>query len=94
MRVGSRAPSGGALGKVAVAGCLLAGAGGCGRSLDMASAYDADRAPLTVPYTGVREEVRLYPDYGPIDGTILREGSDAAGAKPSADGAKKKGKSP
>lgn len=39
----------------------------------MASAYDAERPALTIPYTGVREEARQYPDYGAISGSILVE---------------------
>ncbi|MEP7125690.1 MAG: hypothetical protein ABJE95_32470 [Byssovorax sp.] len=47
---------------------------GCGASVDMASGGSASRATMTVPYTNVREEVRLYPDYGPIGASILVEG--------------------
>ena len=52
-------------GTFAAIGLMLAG---CGASVDMASASanGAQRATMTVPYTNVREEVRLYPDYGPI----------------------------
>lgn len=39
----------------------------------MATAYDATRPALTIPYTGVREELRQYPDYGSIGGSILVE---------------------
>lgn len=44
---------------------------GCGASVDMGSGGDTARATMTVPYTNVREEVRLYPDYGPIGASIL-----------------------
>jgi hypothetical protein len=37
----------------------------------MASALDGDRPALTIPYTGVREELRQYPDYGSIGASIL-----------------------
>ncbi|MFO0762878.1 MAG: hypothetical protein U0359_40960 [Byssovorax sp.] len=47
------------------------GALGCHPALDMATAYDAARPALTIPYTGVREELRQYPDYGSIGGSIL-----------------------
>ncbi|MEO7590651.1 MAG: hypothetical protein ABI134_05530 [Byssovorax sp.] len=49
---------------------------GCGASVDMASAAGVQRVTMTVPYTNVRGEVRLYPDYGPIGASILAE-SDA-----------------
>jgi len=44
---------------------------GCQAGLNMATAIDADRPALTIPYTGVREELRQYPDYGSIGGSIL-----------------------
>ncbi len=47
------------------------GLGGCVRSLDMAKAYDNERAATTIPYTGVREETRQYPDYSAINADIL-----------------------
>jgi hypothetical protein len=50
---------------------FAAALGGCGASVDMASGGSAARATMTVPYTNVREEVRLYPDYGPIGASIL-----------------------
>jgi hypothetical protein len=58
---------------VAVAAATtMAALGGCGASIDMAaSASGPQRATMTVPYTDVREEVRLYPDYGPIGASIL-----------------------
>lgn len=59
------------------------GSQGCARQLDMSRAYDARKPAMTVAYTAVREETRLYPDYGPIDRGILVED------KPS-----KKGKAP
>jgi hypothetical protein len=54
-----------------VLAALAASAAGCGAAVDMASAATAPRATMTVPYTNVREEVRLYPDYGPIGASIL-----------------------
>ena len=65
---------------------------GCGASVDMASASanGAQRATMTVPYTNVREEVRLYPDYGPIGASILVAGDAAKDEKRPA--AAKKGK--
>lgn len=50
---------------------------GCGASVDMASGGASSRATMTVPYTNVREEVRLYPDYGPIGASILASGGAA-----------------
>ena len=75
----------------AIAALALALAG-CGASVDMApsSATGAQRATMTVPYTNVREEVRLYPDYGPISASILVEGDTASVEKRPA--APKKGK--
>ena len=54
---------------------------GCGSSLDMASAYDAKREATTIPYTAVGEANRLYPDYSPIDGSILGGGEPSPSAK-------------
>jgi hypothetical protein len=62
---------------------------GCGASVDMAAA-GAERATMTVPYTNVRAEVRLYPDYGPIGASILDEGDAPQDEKRPA--ASKKGK--
>jgi hypothetical protein len=65
-----------------VAGAALAG---CGASVDMASGGGTSRATMTVPYTNVREEVRLYPDYGPIGASILVEdGAAKDDARPAA----------
>jgi len=47
---------------------------GCAASVDMVAAAGAERATMTVPYANVREEVRLYPDYGPIGASILVDG--------------------
>ncbi len=54
---------------------LAASSAGCARPLNMSRAYHADRPALTVPYTAVREETRLYPDYNPIGASILTEGA-------------------
>lgn len=71
----------------ALAALLVAG---CGASVDMASAAGAARATMTVPYTNVRGEVRLYPDYGPIGASILVEGEPSSDEKRPA--SSKKGK--
>ena len=66
---------------VAAAAVIALALAGCGASVDMASASatGARRATMTVPYTNVREEVRLYPDYGPIGASILVAGDAAKG---------------
>ena len=71
---------------------IAAALAGCGASVDMtsASAIGPQRATMTVPYTNVREEVRLYPDYGPIGASILGSGDGAKDDKRPAAG--KKGK--
>lgn len=58
------------------------GATGCATSLDMASAFDAARPATTIPYTGVRGSARRFPDYSPIDRSILVTG----GTKPKGSG--------
>lgn len=59
---------------------------GCARQIDLAKVPTPDTPALTIPYTGVREETRLYPDYGPIGASIL---TDEPVGKPT-----KKGKAP
>jgi hypothetical protein len=72
MRVGPSENVGTRRVALAVAASATMALGGCGASIDMAaSASGAQRATMTVPYTDVREEVRLYPDYGPIGASIL-----------------------
>ena len=71
-------------------GVLAALLVGCGASVDMASGGDPARATMTVPYTNVREEVRLYPDYGPIGASILA--ADGAAKDDKRPAAPKKGK--
>lgn len=84
-----RAPRGGDPAALAAIALALTG---CGASVDMApsSTTGALRATMTVPYTNVREEVRLYPDYGPISASILVEGDATSDEKRPA--APKKGK--
>lgn len=60
------------LGPVAALGLL-----GCQKTIDMASVQDPSWAATTIPYTGVREATRQFPDYSSIDASIL----DAAGGK-------------
>ena len=75
----------------AAAGAMVAAAlAGCGASVDMASGGASSRATMTVPYTNVREEVRLYPDYGPIGASILA--SDGAANDDKRPAASRKGK--
>ena len=57
---------------------------GCAASVDMAAA-NAGRATMTVPHGSAREEVRLYPDYGPIGASILvDEGAPSDEKRPAA----------
>jgi hypothetical protein len=74
----------------AAAAIVAAALAGCGASVDMASGGASSRATMTVPYTNVREEVRLYPDYGPIGASILVDSGAANDDKRPA--ASKKGK--
>lgn len=57
-----------------VALVLLAG---CQSELDMGKAFDERRAATTIPYAGVGEAHRKFPDYSPIRAPILA----APGAK-------------
>ena len=52
---------------------------GCAHRIDMAGAKE----PIAISYTVVREESRLYPDYGTIGASIL---TDDASAKPAKKG--------
>lgn len=54
---------------------------GCARRVDMSSVRGPGQAALTIPYTGVREESRLYPDYGTISASILTEEASPKGGK-------------
>lgn len=71
MRAGPSEIAGGRAFAGAAIAIFAAGLVGCGASVDMTSAGGSSRATMTVPYTNVREEVRLYPDYGPIGASIL-----------------------
>ena len=58
---------------------------GCQAELDMAKAFDERRAATTIPYAGVGEAHRRFPDYSPIRAEILKSppaGSPAAGETP------------
>lgn len=52
-------------------------AGGCQSELEMGKAFDERRAATTIPYAGVGEAHRQFPDYSPIRAQILA----APGAK-------------
>jgi len=59
---------------------------GCQSELDMAKAFDERRAATTIPYAGVGEAERRFPDYSPIQAKILESppaGSPAGGTPPS-----------
>lgn len=61
-------------GQMAVIVSFFAGAlAGCARRVDMSKVNGPDQPALTIPYTGVREESRQFPDYGPIGAGILTE---------------------
>lgn len=87
--VGARALPGPAT-QLAFAALAALSIAGCGASVDMASAAGAARATMTVPYTNVREEVRLYPDYGPIGASILVEDGASSDEKRPASSKKRK----
>jgi hypothetical protein len=76
----------------ALAGIAALATSACAGRLDMARAYDAERPAATIPYTGVREETRLYPDYGAINASILTEPGDTK--RPPGRPAPKGGKAP
>lgn len=52
---------------------------GCGRSVNMATAQSPTWNATTIPYAGVREEIRQYPDYSIINAGVLT--ADTAGAR-------------
>lgn len=57
---------------------------GCGRSVNMATAQSPTWNATTIPYAGVREEIRQYPDYSIINAGVLA--ADATGARKPAAG--------
>lgn len=57
---------------------LLVAASGCVSNVDMATAYDPSRPATTIPYAGVRG-ARQFPDYQPVERSILT-GVDPAAA--------------
>jgi hypothetical protein len=44
---------------------------GCQRTIDIARVQDPAWVATTIPYTGVREPTRQFPDYSSIDASIL-----------------------
>jgi hypothetical protein len=70
--------------RVSLLSTALLGLLGCQRELDMAKDYDDRNAATTIRYTGVREEMRQYPDYSVIRSTILT--SSPSGNKASSQG--------
>jgi hypothetical protein len=50
---------------------VLLGLLGCQRTIDIASVQDPTWVATTIPYTGVREPTRQFPDYSSIDASIL-----------------------
>lgn len=69
-----------ALSRMALAGLVLL-TGGCARRIDVGRVRGPDQAAITIPYTGVREESRLYPDYNTIGAAILTEEPPKPGKK-------------
>jgi hypothetical protein len=63
---------------IAIAVPLLSAA--CQRTVNMASVHGPDQIATTIPYAGVRESTRQFPDYSIIDASIL---SSAAPGKSS-----------
>jgi hypothetical protein len=63
---------------------------GCQRTIDIASVQDPTWVATTIPYTGVREPTRQFPDYSSIDASILDKNAQNAvpTAKPAAPGKK------
>jgi hypothetical protein len=54
---------------------------GCQRTVDIASVQDPTWVATTIPYTGVREPTRQFPDYSSIDASILKNDPKPAGKK-------------
>lgn len=58
---------------------------GCQRTVDIASLQDPTGVATTIPYSGVREPTRQFPDYSSIDASILdknaTKSAPAAGKK-------------
>jgi len=60
---------------------------GCARSVNMATAQNPSWNATTIPYAGVREVNRQYPDYSIIGASILT--TSAAGAEKAPPGGKR-----
>lgn len=50
---------------------LAAACAGCARRVNMAGVHGPDRAGLTITYTGVQQESRMFPDYTRLGAGIL-----------------------
>jgi hypothetical protein len=57
---------------------VLLGLFGCQRTIDIASVQDPTWVATTIPYTGVREPTRQFPDYSSIDASILDKNANPA----------------
>ncbi len=65
-------PSSSKRARLRIAGLLpLLGILGCQRTIDIASVQEPTWVATTIPYTGVREPTRQFPDYSSIDASIL-----------------------
>lgn len=56
---------------VLLGAAACAGGAGCARRVNMAGVHGPDRAALTITYTGVQQEQRMFPDYTPLNAGIL-----------------------
>ncbi|MCK6589201.1 MAG: hypothetical protein HUU21_12080 [Polyangiaceae bacterium] len=64
-----------------IAPVVLLGHLGCQRTIDAASLHDPSLLTTTIPYTGVREPTRQFPDYSSIDASILDKNATAPAKK-------------
>ena len=58
----------------------------CQRSVNMATAQSPTWNATTIPYAGVREENRQYPDYGIINASILSADAQSPAKTPTSGG--------
>jgi hypothetical protein len=66
----------------AVLALATLGSSGCASELRLSEVRAADQPNCTIRYSAVRHEVRRFPDYSAIDGSILADDSSV----PAADG--------
>ena len=73
---------GGFLSPAVVLALAMLGSSGCTSELRLSEVRAPDQPSCTIRYSAVRHEMRRFPDYSVIDGSILAEDSSA----PDADG--------